>query len=236
MTLSKSRIPVSILSFNTYIETTNDYLIAGSPETNAARLGILDTEQQSWSGFRDEWAPLFPQYENKRSSRTLLIIDRLHTIIRKMKAYDKEHHILNRIAASPNVTVTDLSTFNIKSGPLAKQNRTRPSQPIDILVVPDIKQIGGGELSIKCRNNVDTRIAIVDDANGVEFLYLAGEEAPSSVNDQALRRGFSSRARLMLELGGENKKKTAYLYFRWINSKYPSLAGPWSTLYSATIV
>lgn len=236
MSTTRTRIPNSIVSFNTYITTTDDYLLTGTPDTNATRLGIIASEQQSWTAFRTEWTPLFPQYENKRNSRTMLVTDELHNIIRKTKAFDQEHHILDRIAASPNVTVTDLSTFNIKSGPLAKKSHTKPTKAITALVVPDISQLGGGELAIKCSNNADSRVAVLDEANEVEFRYLVGTEAPASMNDPLLQQGASTHARFTLNLGGENGGKTAYLYFRWQNTKYPALAGPWSQLYAILIV
>ncbi|RKD85095.1 hypothetical protein [Mangrovibacterium diazotrophicum] len=236
MATNRSRIPGAIGLFNSYIASTADYFEAGTPESNAARLGILDTEKTAWLAFRDEWNPLYPLYENKRSTRTMLVTDQLHAIIKDTKTYDKEHHLLDRIAASPNVTITDLSTFNIKSGPLAKQRRTKPSKPIDALVIPDLVQIGGGELSITCRNNMDARTGIIDEANGVELLYLVGTEPPASANDPLLRQSFSSRARFTLNLGNDSNGKTAYLYFRWVNSKYPTLAGPWTRMYSVLVV
>lgn len=236
MSTTRARIPGSIVPFNSYIEKTSDHMVKGNPVNNATRLGILEPELQSWISFRDEWLPLFPQYANKRNSRTLLITDQLHVIIRKTKAYDKKHRILDRIAASPNVTVTDLTTFHIKSGPLAKQSRTKPSKPISTLVAPEIVQIGGGKLSIRCNNNADSRTAIIADANEVEFRYLSGAEAPASANDPLLWQGVSTKARFTLGLGDENSGKTAYLYFRWANSRYPALAGPWSQLYAVLIL
>jgi len=234
--MTKPRIPDSIVLFNTYIENTNDYLQEGNPETNAVRLGILDTEQQGWAAFRSQWIPLFPLYENKRNTRTLLVTDQLHAIIQNAKAFDKEHHLLDRIAASPHVTVKDLSAFNIKSGPLAKQSRTKPTKPISVLVIPELTQIGGGELSVVCRNNMDARTGVIDEATGVEYRYLVGAEAPGSASDPRLRQGLSTRSRFTLDLGDENNGKTAHLYFRWTNTKYPALSGPWSRLYPVLVV
>lgn len=236
MPISKSRIPGSINLFDHYMVTVRGYMHDGNPVTNADRLGITNTEQQTLDALCDEWIPLYALYQNKRSSRTLLVTDQLHAIIQRTKSYDKEHHILDRVAASPNVTITDLSTFNIKSDSLSKQNRTKPSKPIELQVVPEIKQIGGGELSIKCNNNFDARTAIVEDANEVEFRYLVGNEAPQSMNDPMLNQEASTKARFILKLGAENSGKTAYLYFRWYNSHYPELAGPWTTLQTALIV
>jgi len=231
-----TRIPKSILDFNTYINSTTTYLGQGSPETNATRLNILDSEQQAWTALNTAWEPLFPLYEAKRTSRTILVTDELHEIIDQLRAYDKEHHILDRIAASPNVTVTDLSVFNIKSGTLAKKGRSKPSSPIEALVVPEISQLGGGELKIKCHNNEDQRVAVVDGASCVEYRFLVGDEAPASVNDPLLQQSASTRASFALRLGAENSGKRAYLYFRWCNASYPELAGPWSGMTEVLIV
>ena len=233
---NRSRIPTSIYDFNTYLETTDSYFAEGAPETNAARLGILETEQQSWHGFLESWSPLFPIYENRRNSRTMLVTDELHSIINQVKTYDKEHRILDRIAASPNVTVTDLSVFNIKSGALAKKSRTKPTNPIEALVVPDIDQIGGGELALKCRNNMDNRTAIVPDASCVEYRYLIGETPPTSPDQAGLQQDLSTRASFVVNMGSGNAGKNVYLYFRWNNTKYPALAGPWSHVYPVLIV
>lgn len=231
-----SRIPISIKPFNGFANCAINYLTEGTPETNAVRLGIQDSDLQVLVALRDRWNPLFALYENKRSSRTLLVTDQLHAIIADWKAYDKEHHLLDRIAASPNVTVTDLSTFNIKSGPLAKPNHSRPTKPITTLVLPEIKQLGGGTLELKCANSDDNRIAIIEDASQVEVRYQVGPTAPTSASDPMLRQTASTHARFSLDLGAENSGKTAYLYFRWINSKYPALAGPWSNLSSVFIL
>ena len=49
MSTSRARIPGSIPQFASYIDKTTVYLAAGTPETNASRLGILEPEQAKWN-------------------------------------------------------------------------------------------------------------------------------------------------------------------------------------------
>ncbi|WP_163714380.1 hypothetical protein [Mangrovibacterium lignilyticum] len=232
----RSRIPRSFEAFSAYIAQTDDYLLQGEPQTNASRLGLLQHEVDEWHAVRKKWDTLYPLYENKHVSRTILVTAQLHELIGRMKRYNSAHNLLNRIAASPESTVTDLSVFNIKSGPLAKQSKSRPIQPIDALVLPNFKLIGGGELIVKCHNDKTMQIAIIKDAEFVEYLFCADNEPPPSLTDKRLDRGFSPRAMFIIALGAENSGLYANFYFRWINSKYPELAGPWSQLYRTLIL
>nr|WP_319397603.1 hypothetical protein [uncultured Carboxylicivirga sp.] len=233
---SKSRIPVSINEFNTYLIATDSYLTEGTPETNATRLGILAQEQEIWHSFLTEWNNFFSSYSNKRSERTMLVTEELHSVIKKTKLFDQTSHLLDRIASSPNVTLTDLTVFNIKSGDLAKSSRSKPVTPIDTQVVPMIQQIGGGSLSIKSKNNHDERTAILKEANCVQYRYIISDTPPESVHDEALKQGLSTRATFVLETGANNAGKRIYLYFRWYHTSYQALAGPWSRVYSVLIV
>ena len=56
----KSRIPRSAPLFNSYIVNTTNYLLAGTaPNTNAARLGVLDSEVTRWSALASKWGDVF---------------------------------------------------------------------------------------------------------------------------------------------------------------------------------
>ncbi|PTN09795.1 hypothetical protein C8N47_10389 [Mangrovibacterium marinum] len=231
-----TRIPRAISRFDTYLENATRYLQAGSPETNASRLSIQEEEVTTLNGYYAEWSPLYLLYSDKKNSRTTAVTEQLHLIIEKTVDYDHQQHLLDRIASSPNVTVTDLDTFNIKGSLLAKTKRTKPSKAITELVLPDISQRGGGELAIKCRNSEGGRAAILKEANCVEYRYRVDEQAPTSVNNEGLNTGISTKASFTLSLGAENSAKYAYLYFRWYNTKYPNLAGPWSSLHSVLIL
>ncbi len=232
---SNPRITRSIPAFSTYLEGLVDYLLAGTPETNAARLGIPDEDVQVVSDLRDRWIPLYRLYENKRGTRTSLVTEQLYDIIDEMKSYNQESKFLDRVAASTKVTATDLSVFNIKDGTLAKK-RQPLTEMLAAVVVPKVNQLGGGVLAIRCFNNLDSRRGIVDDADSVEMRYHIGETAPESPDDEGLTSSLSTKASFKLALGAKAAGKTVHIYFRWNNTKYPALAGPWSILFSITVV
>ncbi|WP_163707748.1 hypothetical protein [Mangrovibacterium lignilyticum] len=234
--MTTARIPRLILPFNAYLNNTEGYLKAGTPTTNADRLGILPEELATWSGFLAVWTPNFLLYSDKKNSRTTTVIEQLKLVIDNTANYDHQRNLLDRIASSPNVTLTDLTTFNIKGSLLAKTTHSRPTTPLPNLVLASLKQMGGGKLSVQCRSSEGGGISIEKDANAVEYLYKTGTTAPLSISDEGLKTGLSTRARFTLALGAEKSAQYAYLYFRWVNTKYPDLAGPWSALRTMLLI
>jgi hypothetical protein len=226
----KSRIPRGIDEFNPYLSTTNSYLIAGDRVTNAVRLGILPAEVEHWSNNFANWSVLYQKYCDRKNSRTTAVIEQLNLIIADTIEFDHTHHILDRIASSPNVTVTDLTTFNIKKGLLEKTTHSSSVTPITELVVPSVQLVGGGVLAIKCRCATGESASIIEDADCVQYRFKVGTTAPLSVEEEGLKSDLSSRASFNLNAGAENSGKYLYVYFRWYNTKRPNLAGPWSPL------
>lgn len=228
------RIPRAIDEFNPYIINTSNYLADGSP-TNATRLGFLDDEVEKWTGFAGNWTQLYFKYADKKSSRTTAIKDLLLKIIDECVELDQDYHLLDRIAASPNVNIIDLETFNIKVGKL-QVSRSIPKTAITEPVLATIQQIGGGSFTIKCNNATSGRPAIFEDADSVQYTYLVGSTAPTSANAPGLTKEISTRAAFTLALGAENSEKHLYIYFRWYLTKYPNFAGPWSSMQTAFIL
>ncbi len=232
---NKSRMPYAIPAFGLYFSTFMNYLLEGIPQTNAARLGITEEELADLQVFLNKWDSLYPTYVNKDATRTNLGTRELHLVRQQVSTYDQTNALLNRIASSPNVTLADLSVFNIKSGVLVRATRSKPSSPIEALVMPGIRQIGGGSLAIKCGNNLDTRRGIVEDASCVEYRYQIGGEAPQSISELG-HSGQSTRAAFTLALDADHAGKTVYITFRWFNPKYPALAGPWCNIIDLLLV
>lgn len=231
-----SRIPRSMDGFNGYITTTVAYLQAGTPTTNASRLGITEEEVKQWESFGNEWNPLYAMYVDKKNSRTTTIKDRMLEIISNTTAYDQDNHILDRIAVSTNATIVDFSTFRIKEGSLKKSGRTLPQTAISEPVEPTLQPIGGGKLTIKCYSTTGKRAAIYDIADSVQYLYKVGSPQPVSADDESLNIGLSTKASFMLSLGASASAQMLYIYFRWYNTKHPELSGPWCTLQSILIL
>ena len=160
----------------------------------------------------------------------------LRLIIDETADFDQSNHILDRIAASPNVTIADMETFNIKKRVLQKSTRTIPTTPIVDSVSITLIPIGGGSILLKCYRSTGQRAAICEEADCVQYLYQVGDTPPASADAGSLKNGLSTKASFTLALGASSSGKTLYIYFRWYNTKHPELAGPWSSLQTSLIV
>ena len=231
-----TRIPRGIDKFNGYISVTSAYLAEGVPTTNAERLGISETDVSKWTAFKTQWEPLYLKYSDKKNSRTVAVKDELYNIINETVLFDQTYYLLDRIVTSPNVTIADLETFNIRKGALEKKTRTTPQTPISGPVSPTLIPIGGGTLTVKCYSSTGQRASIFKGADCVQYLYTTGDTPPASADDELLKMGLSTRAIFNLALGTANSGKKVFLYFRWYNTKYPDLAGPWSSLQTILVL
>ncbi|MDR3653933.1 MAG: hypothetical protein P4L34_13305 [Paludibacter sp.] len=231
-----ARMPRGIVLFNPYIENVVSYLQEGTPTTNADRLGVLPAEVTKFTEFFTQWEPLYSKYSDKKKSRTTSIKDQLLVIIDNVITFDQTYHILDRIAASPNVTVDDMETFNIKKGVLQKTPRSNSSSIITDQVTVTMQSLGGGIMSIKCYSPTSQRAGIQEDADCVQYLYQVGDPAPVSAMSAGLIKDLSPKAVFTLALGADSALKNLYIYFRWFNTRHPELAGPWSGLQIAGIL
>lgn len=229
------RIPSTIDAFNPYISTTGAYLIDGTP-TNATRLGIAETEVEKWIGFGDSWYPLFFKYSDKKVKRTTAIKDQLNDIIKNCHQFNQDNHLLDRIAASLNVNILDMETFNIKKGVLKKDTRTVSLSAINELVIAFVQPIGGGSFTIKCHDSRSTRAGIIAEADSVQYIYLVGKVPPESPLVAGLTKEISTKAAFTLPLGADKSGEQLFIYFRWYLTKYPNLAGPWCSLITSLIL
>lgn len=229
-----SRIPRGIDDFNSYIIHTSVYLTDGTP-TNAERLGFLPSETKQWTDIHNEWIPLYAKYSDKKNSRTMSVTDQLYVLIKKCIDLDQSCHLLDRIAASPNVTVTDLELFDIKRGTL-QSNRSKPSSSITEPVSAILQPLGGGSMNVKCYSTSGQRAGIFDEGDSVQFIYLVGTVPPESADAAGLSKDLSTKGIFTLSLGSASSGKYLYIYFRWYNTKHPSLAGPWSNLQTILIL
>jgi len=229
-----SRIPRGIIVFNSYIANTSVFLTAGTP-TNAERLGILPTEAAQWVDINNDWAPLMIKYSDKKNTRTVAVKDQLYQLIDKCVELDQNCHLLDRIAASPNVTIADLELFGIKRGML-QSNRSKPSSTITEPLSAILQPLGGGSMNVKCYSPSGQRAGIFDEADSVQYVYTVGNTPPESADAIGLTKEISTKAIFTLPLGSVSSGKMLYIYFRWYNTKHPTLAGPWSNLQTILIL
>jgi len=184
----------------------------------------------------NEWNPLYLKYIDLKGSRTTAITDQLHSIIASCVKLDQTNHLLDRIAASSNVTVSDMKIFNIKKGILLKTTRTRPRVMLTEPVFAAIQPIGGGTVSIKCRGAIGGRAAIFAGADAVQMNYTVGDAAPDAADAYGLKSEISTRASINLALSPASSGKNLYIYLRWYLVKHPNLAGPWSSVQTVLIL
>lgn len=231
------RIPRTIDAFATYLITSNAYMLDGAPVKNWMRLGWTQAEMTQWTGFVTLWSPLYTKYSDKKGSRTTVITEQLHEIIGRCVNLDKTCRVLDRVAASPNVTIPDMETLHIKKGVLQDTTASRKKSGITENVVAALQALGGGDFSIKCRTSHDTKHAsIAKDADSVQYIYLVGDTAPNSASDKGLTKEISTKASFILKTGTDNAKKDLFIFFRWYNTKHPELAGPWSALQTMVVL
>ncbi|MEI6555786.1 MAG: hypothetical protein WCL70_09370 [Paludibacter sp.] len=231
-----ARMPRGIDQFNIYFPNAVNYLQEGTPKTNAERLGVLPEEVAALNDSLTAWTPLYSKYSDKKKSRTTSIKDQLLVIIDNVVTIDQNNHILDRIAASPYVTIDDLVTFNIKKGVLQKSPASAGSSPISEQVTATIQSLGGGMMSIKCYSMTGQRAGIMEDADSVQYLYQVGGQAPESAEAPGMIKELSPKAVFTLSLGAGSALKNLYIYFRWYDTRHPELAGPWSSLQIAGII
>src|SRR5665647_181374 len=207
----KSRMPRGIDPFNPYITNTNKYLLEGAPTTNGIRLGLLDTEITQYTAFATKWSDLYPLYTDKRYTRTKDIRDQLLTIISDSINFDHKYHILDRIAASANVTVTDLEVFNIKKGPLQKSTHSISTTRLTDVITASIKPMSGGSVAIKCKSNYIPGASIIEGADSIQCVYITGNTPPVSTDADGLKTYLSTKASFSLNLGSVNTAKYLYI-------------------------
>ncbi len=234
--MAGARMPRGIDQFNIYFTNAVSYLQEGTPKTHAERLGVLPTEVTTFTGFITEWSPLYGKYSEKKKFRTTSIINQLYLIIDNVVTFDQTNRILDRIAASPNATVDDLVTFNIKKGLLQKSPASAGSSPISEQVTVTFQSLGGGMMNVKCYSMTGQRAGIPDDADSVQYLFQVGGQAPESADAPGMIKELSPKAVFTLSLGSGSALKNLYIFFRWYDTRHPELAGPWSGLQIAGIL
>ena len=230
--MSNSRVPLTIVSFNPYVNNAVDYLNAGTPKTYV-RFGVTENEMTLLNGIVTQWNPLYALYSDKEKTRTSLVVAQLQDLMEEFNALNQSNHLLDRIAASANVTIEDLKTFNIK---VPSGKRSVGVQPIQMGVNVSVQLLGGGSATFKCREEGSSSASIIDGADSIQFAYMVGSTPPESVDAVGIIFGITTRATFTLALGTGASTKYLYIYFRWYNTKHPELAGPWSRMLTTIIV
>lgn len=228
--MNNKRVPKGTENCVQYINNGVAYLqksdVEGGP-TNAERLGIQN-EVSEWTEIASKLSEPYALWKDPIEGRTRAVSAKVQSCLKTFNDYILNRKVLDQIAASPNVNETDLEVFNIK---LRSRKITKePLSKITAFVDPSFTNVGSGFIKVRCRNNVDSGIHIIKEANCVEYRYLIGEEPPTSPDDVGLILGLSTKATFILELPAKEVQKKLFIYMRWNNQKHRDIAGPWTRL------
>jgi hypothetical protein len=143
----RSRIPRDIKRFAPYMQSTDKYQLTIDPSTmnpNYLRWKWTAAHSAAWSGFRQRADEYFAQY-NTKAFRNDDVTKKLHLLRKEVAAYDKKHHLLNRISiyAGPSAPLTDFEIFRVKRGtPLErKQTHSHVDPPVPVVSVREIQHL-----------------------------------------------------------------------------------------------
>jgi len=224
----KTRVPTTIPQFNTYINTTDNHIAAVSdpgppPVTNGQRLGLSAENITDWHDQRVFWRDtLYPKYSNP-DTKTKTVNQQVKNFMKEFSEFTRP--LLTAMSVHPDATEQDEAIFNFV---ITRDDPTRPTTPIQEQCFASIKPLGGGMVRLSCRSQQDTqRASLPPGADSVQVADKIGEPPPSHPED-GTEITLITKATSTQELGPEHVGTRVYAFFRWFNTKYPDLAGPWS--------
>lgn len=229
---STDRVPQADSEFDDYINETFDYLntTPAGAQPNWERLGLTNAEKNQWGTYRTDWNNAYAKVktnkaQNIRNSNDTEAKNQVKEDFTEW-VLDPAMNKLNRIAASPNITNTDRSTFNIKL------RDDVPTARPQITTAPfvDMKAEDGGVVLITCRVESDAnRASMQPDADVVEMRYCivnAQAQPPNGAQDCPSTE-LSSKSMFRFTPPSGNAGKRLYAYLRWRNNAQPEKSGPW---------
>jgi hypothetical protein len=251
--MKKNRIPVRQYLFVQYVLKNNKHLHeipSGGTLTRGEILGLTTAELLSLNAYELKLVsgdPLNPGIWDLHANKET----KTHKTRMQFLEIEKEfgnfyRPLLNRMSGSAAITVADRLVLNIAipGGPHHK-----PTTKIQELCYTNVICLGRGDVKFFCRSTSDSsRSSKPDSSNGPEIAYLLipptaasgdsnGSTKKSSLPDPKL--GFThvifTKAIFTLELGVEYAGYTMQYYLRWVNTKYPNLAGTWSVMGSIIV-
>lgn len=237
--MGEPRVPIADDEFNNYIHQTNTYLFTADPifVTNWQRLGLLAAEATQWDTYKNDWNAKYAITQsnianNIRNATATQNKNQARTDFTDWVT-DRELNKLNRIGASPNVTNADRAIFRIA---LRDETRTVHTAPIEAEMFFDMKPISGGDMRLRCREQVDsTRASIPAEANAVELRWVISNNAPNSVDDCPDKEIFTE-ALFNYNFGAGNTAKKIFAFARWIDTTNKNRSGHWSDMVQTVIV
>jgi hypothetical protein len=232
--MKQPRIPAAYVAFNIWKNNTSNFLWSDDPlnpgHKQYERLGLTLAEATAWQDETTAWNALWAKYTDK-DQKTLSVTRAARDM--KLLLTRGGRGIVNRIAANPAATEQDATIFNFV---LVRKKPEKPKTVIEAAVFAGVTRIGSGDLSIQARFKKDSkRPSLLPIADGVEYSYKVtstqpGDPATADPEGEGFRQRLVTKAKFVIKTGTANKGRFILIAFRWVNSKYPELAGPWSEI------
>jgi len=229
---TQGRIPRTVGEFNSYLNTTTDYLLAGSGGvTNWERLTISGAEINAWIAARAAWNDLYAKYGNL-DLRTRAVKDSMLLVRDNFITFAQP--VLTMVSGRNTATIYDYEALHIKAGPLRDTTRTKHLKPDTHPIVE----------SIECREPMIHVIRYKDELAGgrgkptgviaCEFVYIVrdADNPPDSIDD-CDRSAMISKSPATISFSAADSGKRAFYFLRWENTT--GLFGPFSGMYHALI-
>ena len=230
-----TRIPRVVALFNSYINMAIDYLLLtppGAAMPNWESLGITASEINQLISFRNSNTTFYAKYANKKDTRTTAVKDAFRNNQKLFTTFFQP--LLDRIGSSPNVTIDDLETFDIKKGPLRDTVRTSKTAPT---THPVMIRIEGEEVAthrLFFKDSVFEGRKKGENALFAEITYIVRtfDSPPDSVDDCVLSVN-SGHSPAVITFANSEIGKVAFYWMRWVGPT--GLVGAWSPHYHAVI-
>ena len=224
--MSDGRIPTTLAKFFGYVANTNTYLQAPVVPSNSDRLTLSSDTVKKWNTFAGTSSDLQTSKADPLQKGPALN-DKVKKLIKDFKTFAQPQ--LNIIASCTAATTDDALVFNVV---LVRKTPSHSHAPITGKCYIVYELLGGGKIKFKCRSISDARRAsLIEGADAVEIVYITGDANAKVPTADEMGNGTSfSKATFILSLGTLTTGKVLYIYFRWINTKHPETASPWSEL------
>lgn len=227
-----SRIPLTISEFNNYINNTNTYLHAGSPQ-NGIRLGLVAGDLTEWDTRTVYWHDtLFPLYTNELTSSSS-VKDNVRIFMKDFREFAQPR--IDIMAVDPDATQDDANVLHFV---LQRAKPSKPTENIKGKCFASISAIGGGSFDISCRTiNDSSRPSKPDGADCVMISFRIvsdGKMLPAGPDD-GMTKVVNTKAKFQFDTDPANRGKYLQVYFRWYNTRYPQFAGTWNEAQSVLI-
>jgi hypothetical protein len=197
---------------------------------NWQRLGMIASEMELWTNYKNQWNALYQKYSDKEASRTIVITNKLRGVQDDFKLFAQR--LLNMMTGIRTVTDDDAAVLNFA---LYRSQPSRSSKPIEEIPTFSASPLGGEVIKFVCRPTSDSRRSSKqEEASGIEIRYEIGDGTFSTGADKYTFFA-STKSIFSLTLPKIAKGKTMFVSARWIVASDHDRNGPWSNVLSVVV-